>query len=490
MLSPPFPYHAVWCVSGSVCSSPGNHTKYCKQRRHSSKTAQAPQLKFQDPVLFVSTGVFDPNAAKECTEDHDQLQPPAALSQEQQQHQQQHEQHTDASMQVQPMQALDSSQPQQAAQLTQRLVQGHPADSDTSQQSDAWQAKVQPHATAAAAAASAFVSSLFLDDSQASDPETAETAAAVVVVSSQSIATSSAACDDVGHSCGPATDQQQLRSPSHDADGLATDMQYLTHPDGHEHEEDSNTEHAGLGYRPGIVHPQLTKSPMRHTESANNSNLQDAQTSAGAQSAQHSSLHGSDFAASAFEVEMNVDCDPVPVYDRAAFSIGLGTSSVQEAHVTSDTPWWMQEPAAEAEAEAATFSSPAHTAAGQQATPAPGTFGRTAQQVKAAERKKQKLLRRAARQVQGSNRAGVAPAPSSDEVAGSSMDVVLQPAETFVVAAGSMFGGFQEHTTGIGSKLMQQMGWSAGSGLGRRQQGQAAPISAIRRPKQLGLGAN
>jgi hypothetical protein len=44
------------------------------------------------------------------------------------------------------------------------------------------------------------------------------------------------------------------------------------------------------------------------------------------------------------------------------------------------------------------------------------------------------------------------------------------------------------HTTGIGSRLLAQWGWSEGQGLGRDRQGRAEPLRAERRPKQLGLG--
>lgn len=43
---------------------------------------------------------------------------------------------------------------------------------------------------------------------------------------------------------------------------------------------------------------------------------------------------------------------------------------------------------------------------------------------------------------------------------------------------------------GIGSRLMQKMGWIEGTGLGRGRQGRAEPISALQRPKNRGLGAD
>jgi hypothetical protein len=50
------------------------------------------------------------------------------------------------------------------------------------------------------------------------------------------------------------------------------------------------------------------------------------------------------------------------------------------------------------------------------------------------------------------------------------------------------FAAFEEHTTGIGSRLMARWGWSEGQGLGRGQQGRADPLQPERRPRQLGLG--
>lgn len=40
----------------------------------------------------------------------------------------------------------------------------------------------------------------------------------------------------------------------------------------------------------------------------------------------------------------------------------------------------------------------------------------------------------------------------------------------------------------IGNRMLQSMGWSPGSGLGRDGKGIAEPIQAVQRPKGLGLG--
>lgn len=50
-------------------------------------------------------------------------------------------------------------------------------------------------------------------------------------------------------------------------------------------------------------------------------------------------------------------------------------------------------------------------------------------------------------------------------------------------------GGFEKHTKGFGSKMMEKMGFVPGSGLGKDGQGIIDPLMAVRRPKSLGLGA-
>uniref|UniRef100_A0A7S3QQE6 G-patch domain-containing protein n=1 Tax=Dunaliella tertiolecta TaxID=3047 RepID=A0A7S3QQE6_DUNTE len=51
------------------------------------------------------------------------------------------------------------------------------------------------------------------------------------------------------------------------------------------------------------------------------------------------------------------------------------------------------------------------------------------------------------------------------------------------------FASFERHTSGIGSRLMESMGWSRGTGLGRVEQGRSEPLLPQRRPNKLGLGA-
>lgn len=53
----------------------------------------------------------------------------------------------------------------------------------------------------------------------------------------------------------------------------------------------------------------------------------------------------------------------------------------------------------------------------------------------------------------------------------------------------SKMGSFEKHTKGFGSKMMARMGFVEGMGLGRDSQGIVDPLSAVRRPKSMGLGA-
>ncbi|GER37087.1 zinc finger CCCH-type with G patch domain-containing protein [Striga asiatica] len=51
------------------------------------------------------------------------------------------------------------------------------------------------------------------------------------------------------------------------------------------------------------------------------------------------------------------------------------------------------------------------------------------------------------------------------------------------------FGLFEKHTKGFGSRMMAKMGFVEGTGLGKDSQGMVNPLSAVRRPKSMGLGA-
>ena len=48
---------------------------------------------------------------------------------------------------------------------------------------------------------------------------------------------------------------------------------------------------------------------------------------------------------------------------------------------------------------------------------------------------------------------------------------------------------FEEHSKGIGSKLLRSMGWKPGEGLGAKRHGISKPLEAKLRPQGAGLGA-
>ena len=56
-------------------------------------------------------------------------------------------------------------------------------------------------------------------------------------------------------------------------------------------------------------------------------------------------------------------------------------------------------------------------------------------------------------------------------------------------AGGDAFGAFERHTSGFGGRMLAQMGFTPGEGLGKEKTGMAEPVEATARAKRLGLGA-
>uniref|UniRef100_A0A7S3QRJ1 G-patch domain-containing protein n=1 Tax=Dunaliella tertiolecta TaxID=3047 RepID=A0A7S3QRJ1_DUNTE len=56
-------------------------------------------------------------------------------------------------------------------------------------------------------------------------------------------------------------------------------------------------------------------------------------------------------------------------------------------------------------------------------------------------------------------------------------------------AAQNKFAGFEDHTSGIGSRLLAKMGWRSGEGLGQKAQGRSEPVIPQLIKGKRGLGA-
>ncbi|XP_077409596.1 zinc finger CCCH-type with G patch domain-containing protein [Vanacampus margaritifer] len=81
---------------------------------------------------------------------------------------------------------------------------------------------------------------------------------------------------------------------------------------------------------------------------------------------------------------------------------------------------------------------------------------------------------------------------SSDSDPGDAEDdaayaTVLESIGESTASSTSVFGGWEVHTRGIGSKLMLKMGYEYGKGLGKTQEGRVEPVMAVLVPKGKSL---
>ena len=75
----------------------------------------------------------------------------------------------------------------------------------------------------------------------------------------------------------------------------------------------------------------------------------------------------------------------------------------------------------------------------------------------------------------------------SGEASTSSSATIVKMKVTATMPAA--IGTFEAHTKGFGSRMMSKMGFIEGQGLGRDRQGIYSPLEAVKRAKNLGLGA-